>query len=41
MMHKWYTEGLIDQEFYTRTAFTDFVAMDRIPAGKVGASENI
>jgi len=41
MMHKWYKEGLIDQEFYTRTAYTDFVAMDRIPAGKVGASENM
>lgn len=41
MMNKWYKEGLIDQEFYTRTAYTDFVAMDRIPAGKVGASENM
>lgn len=41
LMNKWYTEGLIDHDFYTRSAPTDFTAMDRIPAGKVGASEQM
>jgi putative aldouronate transport system substrate-binding protein len=41
LMNKWYSEGLIDHDFYTRTAPTDFTAMDRIPAGKVGATEQM
>ncbi|MDR1117303.1 MAG: hypothetical protein LBL09_03540 [Oscillospiraceae bacterium] len=39
MMNQWYSEGLIDQEFYTRTGPTDAFAFDRIPVGKVGATD--
>jgi putative aldouronate transport system substrate-binding protein len=39
MMNKWYSEGLIDQEFYTRNGPADGYAMDRIPTGKVGATD--
>jgi putative aldouronate transport system substrate-binding protein len=39
MMNQWYTEGLIDRDFYTRT--DTVIAMDRMSTDKVGASEAI
>ncbi len=41
LLNQWYKEGLIDQEFFTRSGPDDFVAMDRIPAGKIGATEQM
>ena len=39
MMRQWYAEGLIDQEFYTRTDST--VARERMSSDKVGASVSV
>lgn len=40
MMNKWYTEGLIDKDFYTRS--TDFtVNQENMVSGKVGALEHM
>lgn len=37
MMNKWYSEGLIDKEFYTRTNWV--VSTEDIAAGKVGVAD--
>jgi len=38
MLNKWYSEKLIDQEFFTRTGSSDFTAIDRITNDLTGAT---
>lgn len=39
LMNQWYLEGLIDRDFHSRSGSSDVLAMDRIPAGKVGVTD--